>query len=335
MKGSYSKAGPSPLTPAVGAAVDERARYRGALLGLAVGDALGASVKLKPLGSFTPITDMVGGGPFRLEPGQWTDDTAMALCLAASLVECQGFDLVDQMERYGRWYRHGYMSATGSCFDIGDTVMRALHRFEAQGNPFAGEPGALFSDSGSLVRLAPVPLAFAHDAHEAIRLAGVMSRTTHGAAEPVSACRYLAGLMVGALRCSSKEHLLDARYSPMAELWDHHPLARRVAAVADGSFKTRQPPEIRGTGYVVQALEAALWAFLSTGDFASGALAAVNLGDDADTTGAVYGQIAGAWYGIDGIPQPWVDRIAMKEQILALADGLLAFAIDPVVSGAP
>src|SRR6056297_1834843 len=191
-----SKARPAPDTPAGGGVVDERARYRGALLGLAVGDALGTTLEFKPPGSFKPITDMVGGGPFHLEPGQWTDDTAMALCLAASLVECQGFDLVDQMERYVRWYRSGYMSATGSCFDIGTTVVAALQRFEASGNPFAGEPAPRFGGNGSLMRLAPVPLALADDPFEAIRLAAVMSRTTHPAAEPVSACRYLAGLMV-------------------------------------------------------------------------------------------------------------------------------------------
>lgn len=321
----------SPPKRAVSAARDQRARYRGALLGLAVGDALGTTLESQPPGTFAPITDMVGGGPYHLEPGQWTDDTAMALCLAASLVECEGFDLVDQMERYVRWYRHGYMSATGRCFGIGATVAAALQRFEASGNPFAGESAPRFGGNGSLMRLAPIPLALADDPFEAIRLAAVMSRTTHPAAEPVSACRYLAGLMVGALRGVSRERLLEARYSPMAELWDHHPLAPRIAAVADGSFKTRQPPDIRGTGYVVRTLEAALWAFYTTDDFASGALAAVNLGDDADTTGAVYGQLAGAWYGIEGIPRSWIECIAMKERIVALADGLLALAMEPVV----
>ncbi|MDZ7753867.1 MAG: ADP-ribosylglycohydrolase family protein [Gammaproteobacteria bacterium] len=326
---------PSPQPGAANAVPDSRARYRGALLGLAAGDALGTTLEFEPPGTFTPITDMVGGGPFGLEAGEWTDDTAMALCLAASLVECEGFDLVDQMERYVRWYRNGYMSATGSCFDIGHTVAAALARFESRGNPFAGDRAPRFGGNGSLMRLAPVPLAFAHDPYEAIRLAAVMSRTTHSAAEPVSACRYLAGLMVGALRGVPKERLLAARYSPMPELWDHHPLAPRVDAVAAGSFKTRRPPDIRGTGYVVQTLEAALWAFWTTDDFASGALAAVNLGEDADTTGAVYGQLAGAWYGIDGIPRPWIDRIAMKEQILDLADGLLALATAPALSEVP
>ena len=102
-----------------------RDRYRGALLGLAVGDALGTTLEFKRPGSFAPITDMVGGGPFGLKPGQWTDDTSMALCLAESLVECRGFDPVDQLRRYCRWYREGHLSSTGRCFDIGNTTRAA------------------------------------------------------------------------------------------------------------------------------------------------------------------------------------------------------------------
>jgi ADP-ribosyl-[dinitrogen reductase] hydrolase len=102
------------------------ARYRGAMLGLAVGDALGTTLEFKPPGSFAPIEDIVGGGPFRLPAGAWTDDTSMALCLAESLLACGAFDAADQMRRYVRWYREGYMSATGRCFDIGNTTRAAL-----------------------------------------------------------------------------------------------------------------------------------------------------------------------------------------------------------------
>ena len=303
-----------------------RDRYRGALLGLAVGDALGTTLEFRPPGSFEPLADMVGGGPFGLAPGQWTDDTSMALCLAESLIECGGFDPEDQMRRYLRWYREGHLSSTGSCFDIGNTVRAALRRFELRGDPFAGETDPGYGGNGSLMRLAPVPLAFAADPPEAVRLAGEMSRTTHGAPEPVDACRYYAGLILGALRGEPKSRLLEPRYSPVPGLWDAEPLTPRVDAVAAGSYKHKQPPEICGTGYVVQALEAALWAFWTTDSFEAGALAAVNLGDDADTTGAIYGQLAGAYYGVGGIPRHWRDRIARPEEILGLADGLLKVA---------
>ncbi|MBK5966660.1 ADP-ribosylglycohydrolase [Thiocystis minor] len=301
-------------------------RFEGALVGLAVGDALGTTLEFKPPGTFEPIRDMVGGGPFGLEPGQWTDDTSMALCLADSLVTCQGFDPADQMRRYLRWYREGYLSSTGICFDIGNTVGGALRRFERDGNPFAGETHSHAGGNGSLMRLAPIPLAFASTPAEAIRLAKEMSRTTHGAPEPMDACGYFAGLILGALRGEDKAALLAPRYSPVPGLWDREPLSLRIDEVAAGSFKAKQPPEVRGTGYVVDALEAALWAFWNTDTFETGALTAVNLGNDADTTGAIYGQLAGAYYGMEGIPKHWRGMTALRERVLALAVGLMSLA---------
>jgi ADP-ribosylglycohydrolase len=158
-------------------------RARGALLGLAVGDALGATVEFMSPGSFAPVTDMIGGGPHRLQPGEWTDDTSMALCLAESLVECGGFDATDQMRRYVQWYREGYMSSTGSCFDIGNTTRAALHRFERDDEPFAGSTDPRSAGNGSIMRLAPVPIYYHHDPRAAISYAADSSRTTHAAAE--------------------------------------------------------------------------------------------------------------------------------------------------------
>jgi len=301
-------------------------RYRGALMGLATGDALGTTLEFKSPGSFEPITGIVGGGPFGLEPGQWTDDTSMALCLAESLIEKEGFDPGDQMQRYVRWWREGYLSSNGTCFDIGGTVRVALRRFEVYQDPFAGEAAPHFGGNGSLMRLAPMPLAFASDPEEAIHLAGEMSRTTHGAPEPIDACRYYTGLILGALAGESKETLLGTRFSPLGSAWPVLALSPKIDEVAAGSFKTKQPPAIRGTGYVVQALEAALWAFWNSDDFEEGALAAANLGDDADTTGAIYGQLAGAYYGLEGIPSRWRSKITQSDRILELADGLMALA---------
>jgi ADP-ribosylglycohydrolase len=295
-------------------------RYRGCLLGLAAGDALGTTLEFRPPGSFSPIDDVVGGGPFGLKPGQWTDDTSMALCLAESLIECLGFDPADQMERYVRWYRQGHLSSAGWCFDIGGTTRSALLRYMNDRNPYAGPTGPTTAGNGSIMRLAPVPLFHAGSPAEAVARAADSSRTTHGAAEAVDACRYLAGLLVGAVRGASKEELLSDHYAPVPGLWNDAPLATRIAEVASGSFRRRDPPEIRGTGYVVESLEAALWAFDRSTNFRDGALLAVNLGDDADTTGAVYGQLAGAYYGEQAIPQPWRDRLAMRDVIESFAE---------------
>lgn len=307
--------------------MEQRARYRGCLLGLATGDALGVSVEFCRPGAFAPLTDLIGGGPFGLKPGEWTDDTAMALCLAESLIACRGFDPVDQLTRYVRWYRHGHLSSTGRCFDIGETVRAALERFERTGEAYGGSTHPKAAGNGSLMRVAPVPLFYARRPGEAVERAAASSRTTHGAMEAVDACRYLAALVVGAVMGASKAELLAGPFEPVAGLWREAPLAPGVAAVAAGSFRRRDPPAIRGTGYVVASLEAALWAFDRSSSFQEGALLAVNLGEDADTTGAVYGQLAGAFYGEEGIPECWVSRIARRPLIESVAEQLYVVSL--------
>ena len=151
---------------------DTLSRYRGCLLGLAVGDAVGTTLEFRRPGTFEPLNDMLGGGPFGLKPGQWTDDTSMALCLAESLLEKQGFDPLDQLERYTRWYRQGYLSSTDSCFDIGNTVRQALHRFEKTGEPYCGSTDPRSAGNGSIMRLAPVPLFYAGNTELALEKSG-------------------------------------------------------------------------------------------------------------------------------------------------------------------
>ena len=297
-------------------------RYRGSLLGLAAGDALGTTLEFHPPGSFQPVSDIVGGGPFHLQPGEWTDDTSMALCLAESLVERRGFDPVDQLTRYVRWWRNGHLSSTGRCFDIGNTTASSLRHFEKTGESYYGSTDRNSAGNSSIMRLAPVPLFFANDPRTAIARSGDSSRTTHGTAEAVDACRYFGGLISGAVLGAGKDELLSDGYAPVAGYWQENPLSPAIAEIAGGSFKRREPPEVKGSGYVVKSLEAALWAFHKTENFRDGALLAVNLGDDADTTGAVYGQLAGAYYGVNAIPEHWRKQLAMRETIESLADKL-------------
>jgi ADP-ribosylglycohydrolase len=299
-------------------------KYRGCLLGLAVGDAVGTTLEFKPPGTFTPINDLVGGGPFRLQPGQWTDDTSMALCLAESLIEKKGFDPVHQLQTYLRWWRDGHLSSTGKCFDIGNTVRQALCQFEDTGQPFCGSLDRFSAGNGSIMRLAPIPLFYAKKPGEAIEKSKDSSRTTHGAITCLDACRYLGALIVGAVNGTSKEELLSERFSPIAGYWEQHPLVGEIDEIAGGSFKRRVPPEIKGVGYVVKSLEAALWAFYHSNSFKEGCLLAVNLGDDADTTGAVYGQLAGAFYGEGGIPEAWRSQLAYRDLIASFAEQIFA-----------
>ena len=291
-------------------------RFRGALIGLAVGDALGTTVEFRPRGSFEPVTDMIGGGPFQLKPGQWTDDTAMALCLAASLAECGGFNPGDQMKRYVRWYREGYMSATGSCFDIGNATRDALTRFERRGDPFAGSTDPHSAGNGCLMRLAPVPMAYFGDIDQAGEYSAESARTTHGALECVEASRLFGRMLHRALAGNDKVAILSGD----AELPFTAPA---IAALAQSAYAGKPLAAISGSGYVVHSLEAALWCFQRTESYAEAVLMAVNLGDDADTTAAICGQLAGAFYGLSGIPAAWRERVSHYALLQDTADALM------------
>lgn len=288
-------------------------RARGSLLGLAVGDAVGTTLEFRDRSEFHPITDMIGGGPYHLERGQWTDDTSMALCLATSLVECGGFDARDQLERYCRWAEEGYLSSTGHCFDIGNTVRAALGSFLRTGEPFSGSTDPFSAGNGSIMRLAPIPIYFFADPDRLEGLAAESSRTTHGAAECVDACRLFAGILRRALAGASREEVLGA---------GDFRGESNIEAIAQGGYRNKTRDEIQGLGYVVPSLEAALWCFHRSESFEEAVLLAANLGDDADTTAAICGQVAGAFYGEEGIPGRWLEWLTMRSQIAELAQRL-------------
>lgn len=300
-------------------------QYLGCLMGLVVGDAVGTAVEFKKPGTFPPVIDMRGGGPFFLRPGQWTDDTSMALCLATSLVEMQAFDAADQMRRYLRWWREGYFSSNGRCFDIGGATSVALSVFERTGEVFAGSEDPKTAGNGSVMRLAPVPMWYAADMEQAITYAAESSRTTHGARAAVDACRYLAAIIVGLLQGRTKSEVLDTSFA--ADSWQTKPLCPEIEAIRQGSYRQKTAKDLLSGGYVVETLEAALWGFANADTFEEGCLQVVNLGNDADTAAAVYGQIAGAHYGLSGIPAPWVEKVSMREEILALAEKIAHHAM--------
>ncbi len=188
-----------------------RDRARGALLGLALGDALGTTLEFTAKDSYRPLTDLVGGGPFGLKAGEWTDDTSMALALAESLLACDPFDEADLMQRFRRWAEKGEYSHNGRCFDIGITVRGALARFRGSGNPVAGSTDPHSAGNGSLMRLAPVPIRFAFRPGRLEEVARRQSRTTHGAEEAVEACAAYAQLIAAAIRGAGKDEVLAPR----------------------------------------------------------------------------------------------------------------------------
>ncbi len=286
-------------------------RFIGCLLGLAIGDALGAPVEFKSRGTFKKVTGMQDGGPFNLREGQWTDDTSMALCLADSLIE-RGFDPADQMQRYTRWFREGYNSVTGRCFDIGVGTRAALIRWEKTKDPFAGDVSPHAAGNGTLMRLAPVAMRYANDAHQAMRQAAVVTRTTHGAPETIDCSQIMAAHL-----CAEFNHTDDDEDQPV--LGPAGYTNQKTMNIALGTYLDKTQDQIRGSGYCVESLEASLWCLETSSSFSEAVLKAVNLGDDSDTTGAICGQLAGARYGVEGIPPDWIKQLAESDAIIERA----------------
>lgn len=271
----------------------------------------------------------------------------MALCLANSLVIRQDYDPYDQLVRYKWWFRQGYMSSTGKCFDIGRATQQSLVEFERRQKNFAAKYEIPLEDidfqsdldtldqfevtcseqgvagNGALMRLAPVPLFFYKNPVYAVEYSGHSGLITHGDQKAYDACRYYGALIVAAVNGESKEKLLSRDFYEEHKKWfGQRELHEDVLAIAHGSYQKKEGYEagIRGGGYILKALEAALWAFCyDDNSFRKGVLSAINLGDDTDTTAAIYGQLAGACYGYRGLPKEWVKDVYAKGFIECLS----------------
>jgi ADP-ribosyl-[dinitrogen reductase] hydrolase len=291
-----------------------RERYQGSLVGLACGDALGATLQFRVAGQFTPLTDMLGGGHWRLQPGAWTDDTAMVLCLADSLLDTEECSVVDQVQRYRRWQQDGYLSSTGQCIGVTAGVAGRLAQpaadvpLSAQALPRAGavalfaasQPERVFDwVSASVAVTDPAPevlaAAQAHAACLLVALRGVQLP------ELVAEARELLRLYAGAEAQALGERLLRERgAAPAAPTADPRDVLRWIVAVLH-----------------------------QAADYREGLLYVVNRGGDADIHGAIFGQLAGALYGIEAIPKAWRRTLLRRELVTQTADRLLVAALAP------
>ncbi|CAF4390515.1 unnamed protein product, partial [Rotaria sp. Silwood2] len=301
-------------------------RIQGSMMGMAFGDTLGAPVEFRPPEYFlgNPVTGLEAGCTRGLKKGQFTDDISMPLCLASSLIAQHGFVPYDQLVRYKWWHMNGYMSSTGSCFGIGRVTRKSLLEFQRRQRDFAVKykisleqldflsdvdllkkfdvycSGSDVAGNEALMRLAPVPLFFYRQPIAPVEFSGCSGQITHGDQKAYDACRYYGALIVTTLQGESKDNLLSGKFYQNHILWfGIQRLHKEIQMISEGSFKRSGGLKdgIRGKSYIVNALEAALWAFWSDeNSFEKGALSAVNLGNDTDTTAAVYGQLAGAYY---------------------------------------
>ncbi|CAM3956816.1 ADP-ribosylglycohydrolase family protein [Vreelandella rituensis] len=294
--------------------LEHQDRYRGAMLGLACGDALGTTLEFCQRDSRPLQTQLTGGGAFGVAPGEWTDDTAMALCLADSLIACQGMDAGDQLERYCRWLDNGYLSCQGKCIDIGMTTLGALQRYQAQKSDFAGSRDPALSGNGGIMRLAPAVMA-ATSEQQAIQVAMDSSRTTHASDDCLDAAALMGAILWRLLQGQPLSQVLhDLPSVPMQ--------GTAIARISQGLFHHLPRDDISSSGYVIDTLEAALWCCSKAGSAEEAIVRAANLGNDADTVAAVAGQLAGAAWGASQLPPRWLKRLAWVETITDMADQL-------------
>lgn len=269
----------------------EKDKCLGAFLGLAIGDAMGAPVEFEAKGKFEPVKGYRAGGPFNLPAGYWTDDTSMAICLAESLLACNGsLDLQDQMRRYSNWFMYGQNSSTGKCFDIGNGTRIAIEHSLNKNKPLGIYPERS-EGNGSLMRLAPVSIVYRNAPEEiAFEACRVSSSTTHN---------QFASKLCGEFGSWLHRYLSGGRKIP--------------EVCAEG---------VTNSGHAPKSLEAAFFHFASTKSFKEAILQAVNYGEDADTVGAITGQLAGAYYGLSSIPEEWVLGLYDHSRLLDLAEKL-------------
>ncbi len=278
-------------------------KKKGMFYGLAIGDALGAAVEFCKPDTFKPVTDYRDGGPHGLDSGQWTDDTSMALALADSLAI--GWNTKDQLEKYYEWYSNGKYSVTGSLFDIGIATRNALETF-ARNKSIVNNPEISSSGNGSIMRLAPIPICYAESSiDELCDKARQSTMTTHSSPLCQDCCVYMSVVLVALMNGENKEEVLSRDW------WDKKDISldEKVLGIIEND------KESKGTGFVIDSLHAAIWAFKEGNSFEDSVLKGVNLGDDADTTGAVCGQLAGAHWGYKQIPKHLIDGLDKKEMI--------------------
>ncbi len=294
-------------------------RYLGSFLGMAIADYVGSGYEFKSRDSFKAAGPMPSyKGTWGLPIGSYTDDSSMALCLADSFLSNNGFDAADQLERYIRWRENGENSSVGRCFDIGSTCSGALLRYYRDKSLFAkiDEYG---NGNGSLMRLAPIPLIYRENSELRKKYARLQSLVTHGGALAMDCCEVYADLIAYALGGANKLALWrvckdHSRYYAGLDI-------RCTQAMDNLQLKKRS--QINSGGFVLDSFEAALWCIFQTDTFEEAVLSGVNLGGDTDTTAAIIGQLAGAIYGIQGIPSQWVNDLVHRNRFEELATQML------------
>ena len=303
------------------ATISRRDRILGGLWGSLVGDALGVPVEFKDRATVQadPVTDMRGFGSHKQPAGTWSDDGALTLCTVDSLLLSE-FDTQDMGMRFVRWMNDELWTATGVVFDVGGATADALMRI-AQGAPaeHAGGRDEFSNGNGSLMRILPVLLRFSGVATDQfVSRVERASAITHGHARSKMACA-LCGMVVRQLLLGNKpDAALQSARSEFAGYYEGAADFTQFRRLLQDPLGELPEGEIVSTGYVLHTLHASLWSLLTTSSFEDCVLRAVNLGGDTDTTGCVAGGLAGVCYGLNAIPERWIQSLARHDEVASL-----------------
>lgn len=293
-----------------------------------MGDALGVPVEFKPREALRrePVRGISGYGTHYQPPGTWSDDSSMALLTAESLLG--GYDPDDIMLRFRQWIARGAMTPYGVVFDAGITTRAAIRRAEEGIRPELCGGGAEGDNgNGSLMRILPLSVAVRGlGTDEIIRRSFEVSALTHAHLRSRLCCAYFSLLVRGVLEGMG---LKTAMGRATRELTPQIPPEEHAILrdILDGGVLERPEERIESGGYVIHTLEAALWCCHKYLDYPSAVLAAVNLGNDTDTTAAVAGGLAGLLYGQQAIPLEWIQALARREDVLRLANAFACLVL--------
>lgn len=313
--------------------MSRRSKVRDAFLGLAIGDALGVPFELVKREDLEkdPVTDMVGNKAHNKPPGTWSDDGSMTFCTAESLLD--GFDIDRMAKNYLAWFDDGYWSADGKAFGSGGTTRAALKKIrEGHSAEGAGRTDPESNGNGSLMRV--LPLVFYFDRVGIARMRDMVfevSSITHGHNVACLACYYYVRFAMHLIRDADKfdtYHALCHEFNglnfAMTFSNENHVMIENDFRAFDRLTKSdisKLPSSaIRSGSYVVDSLEAAIWCLMTSNSYKETVLKAVNLGGDSDSTAAIAGGLAGILYGLDDVPEAWMQKLARKDDIEKLCD---------------
>ena len=300
------------------------------LLGTAIGDALGLPVQFleREVVAKNPITTMEGLDQFNIPAGTWSDNTSLSFCLAESL--CNGYDLNDIINKFTKWMYEDYWTPANETFDINYINYFAIVNLRNNGSPHVtGIDNKRGNRDGSLMRILPlVPYILNRGKEDRFRIIGEVSSLTHRHPRSILACISLCEFAIQYINSQSIEKAYQAMQQTILQLLKKEMFIeedipfKRLVGLSYEEFKAIELKDIHSTEYVIDTLEASLWCIFNTTNYKDAVLKAVNLGDDANTVGAITGGLAGIIYGYDTIPPEWLEVLAKKDDIIELANKL-------------